>query len=357
MRVRFREKNPVIIAGVGLLILAVLLFGSFQLAALPIFGGTTYKALFTDSGGLVAGDKVKVAGTQVGKVKSVDLVGPDVLVTFTVKGVPLGRLSSAEIKTQTLLGERNLGVVSNGPGAMSAGDTIPLSRTRPPYDLTQDLDELSERTSQLDVNRVGEALDAFSQSFSTTPKDVAPALEGITRLSRTISSRNEALQTLLHHAEQVTGVLREHTGEVTTLLIDGNSLLAELQERHQAIHDLLVNTTRAADEVSGLAHDQQGRLKPALDQLEHTLAILRQNDGNIVSSIQRVSSFIVGLGEGLASGPWFSAAADLAGTGGALLPTRDFVPSLAVPQPPPAKPGSIPTVPSVPGLLGVGGNG
>ncbi|WP_028933826.1 MCE family protein [Pseudonocardia spinosispora] len=355
MRLRFREKNPVTIAFVGIAILLVLLFGSFQLAALPVFAGTTYKAVFDEAGGLTAGDKVKVAGTEVGKVSSVDLEDGDVVVTFTARDVTLGQRSTAAITTQTLLGERDLALVSTGPGAMGSGDTIPIERTRSPYNLTDDLNELSDRTSQIDTVQVGKALDAFSQAFTDTPDDIKPTFDGLTRVSRTINERNEALQTLLHHAEQATGVLRQHTGQLTTLIGDGNQLLEELDARRQAIHQLLVSTKDVTDQVSGLVHDQNDRLKPALDELNRTMEILRRNEGNLTSAVGRVAAFITPLGEGLAGGTWFQGFGDLSGSVATKFPTNNFIPGAPVPIKPAPK-GSIPTVPSVPGLLGVGGN-
>ncbi|MCW2751514.1 MAG: virulence factor Mce family protein, partial [Aeromicrobium sp.] len=58
---------------------------------------------------------------------------------------------------------------------------------------------------------------------------------------------------------------------------------------------------------------------PALVQLNQLLALLNRNQDNITVSIKRASSFITGLGEGVAHGPWFTGHLDLA-TGPAGLP-------------------------------------
>lgn len=340
----------------GIATMALVLVGSFQLVEVPAIAGSTYEAAFTEAGGLESGAPVLVAGQEVGEVQSVDLESPLVTVSFTAKDVTFGRDTKASITTTTLLGGRGLKIEPRGDGQMGSGDTIPVERTEAPYSVSEGLEDLTGETSQIDTQKVKEALNTFSDTFEQTPEEITPALEGITRLSRTLNSRDEALESLLRRANNVSGVLKEHTDELTKLIIDGNALLGELQARREALRDLLVNTSRAADQVSGLVEDQGGRLKPALTELRHTVDILNRNEGNIVSAVERVSSFIVGLGEGLGSGPWFSGAADVAGTGTAIFPTHEFVPSLAVPTEP-APPGSIPTLPSVPGLLGVGGNG
>jgi phospholipid/cholesterol/gamma-HCH transport system substrate-binding protein len=354
MKLRFREKNPVVIAIAGLVGLLVLLFGSFQLAALPVFAGTTYEARFAEGGGLKAGDRVKVAGTEVGKVKSVDLDGADVVVTFTAKGVTLGNATRASIKTQTLLGERNLGLEPAGDGEMGSGDTIPLARTTSPYSVTQGIEDLTRRTGEVDMDQLGKAMDTFSEAFKDTPDDVAPAFAGITRISQTIASRDQALRELFAHAEKVTEVLKTNTGQLATLLVDGNTLLQELEQRREAIHSLLVNTKAVADQIVGLTEEQRNRLAPALDQLNSAMDVLKRNEGNIVSSVQRVSSFITGLGEGLSSGPYFTGHGDLSGLAPTLFPVSDYIPSLTVPNNP--APQAVPQLPAPSNLIGLGGN-
>ncbi|MDN5913770.1 MAG: MCE family protein [Pseudonocardia sp.] len=354
MKLRFREKNPVTIAIAGLAILAVLLVASFQLAELPYFAGKRYEARFTEAGGLAAGNSVRVAGTEVGEVKSVTLEGAEVVVDFTAKDVELGDLTSATIGTQTLLGERNLEIRPDGRIPMKSGDVIPVKRTTAPYSITEGIEDLTRRTGEIDMKQVGTALDTFTEAFKDTPDDIGPAFEGITRLSRTIASRDVAIHDLLVRAESVTGVLNRQTGKLSTLLTDGNKLLGELEARREIIGELLVSTRRATDQIVGLVDDQRDRLAPALNELNGVLKILERNEGNIVSSIQRVSSFITGLGEGLAGGPFFAGHGDLGNAAPTLFPAADFLPSLAVPTPPAE--GAAPTLPSAGGLIGAGGN-
>ncbi|MFR9806823.1 MCE family protein [Pseudonocardia sp. RS010] len=357
MKVRFREKSPVVIALVTLAGLAALLFGSFQLAEIPLFAGSTYHARFAEGGGLKSGDKVRMSGSEIGKVTDVDLEDGDVVVTFTAKGVRLGDLTSSAIKTQTLLGERYLNVESRGAESMSAGDTIPVERTTSPYSLTEGIEDLSRTTGEVDMAQVGNALDSISDAFRGTPEEIGPAFEGVARLSETLASRDQALRDLFARAEQVTGVLKDHTGELQNLITDGNALLDELQARRAIIRELLVRTTAATDQLSGFVDEQHDRLAPTLTELNQVLAILQRNNGNISSAIERVAGFITGLGEGLASGPWFNGHADLAGIPLTVLPVNDFVPGLALPDPGHTFNGeTLGGLPGVGDLVGLGGN-
>ena len=83
MSIPFRERNPVIVGAVSLAVIAVLMLGAFRADSLPIIGGgDTYYAAFSEAGGLAPNNEVRIAGVRVGKVKSVELDGNQVLVKF-----------------------------------------------------------------------------------------------------------------------------------------------------------------------------------------------------------------------------------------------------------------------------------
>lgn len=351
MRLKFREMNPVVVGIVGIAVVLLVLFGSFQLVGLPFIAGTTYEARLVESGRLKAGDTVVVAGTEVGEVQSVeiDTEAADVEVMFTAKGVVLGDLTSASVKTATVLGERRLALEPRGARTMNAGDVIPTSRTTPGYSVSRTVEDLTRRTSEIDSGQVGKALDTFSETFKNTPDDIEPALTGVSRLSQTIASRDDELRLLLDRAESVTGLLRKHTGDLTRIITDGNLLLGELERRRGAIRELLVTATQAADQATGLVKEQQDILKPALDELNGAVSVLRRNEQNISSAVQRVSGFITGLGEGLSAGPNFSGHTDVGEVPG-YFPVANFIPGLALPLP------QTPGAPSLGGLLGNGAN-
>ena len=70
----FAERNKLVIAVVGLVVLGLAFFVTFQAEALPVIGGgKVVKAYFAESGGLKKGNEVRVAGVKVGKVTGVSL--------------------------------------------------------------------------------------------------------------------------------------------------------------------------------------------------------------------------------------------------------------------------------------------
>src|SRR5690348_11634814 len=132
MSTPFRERNPVKVGAVSLIVLFAFILIAFKAESLPLIGGgDTYYAAFTDSSGLKPNDEVRIAGVRVGKVTAVDLDGDHVKVTFRISsGAKFGADTNAEIKVKTLLGAMFLALDPKGSGQLAKGATIPTSRTR-----------------------------------------------------------------------------------------------------------------------------------------------------------------------------------------------------------------------------------
>jgi phospholipid/cholesterol/gamma-HCH transport system substrate-binding protein len=305
----FASRNPTVIGAIGLVIIAVLLWAAFNAAKLPIIGGgTQYAAIFSESSGLQPDDEVRIAGVKVGTVTSVGLDGPDgadVKVRFRVKNAFVGDQTEAIIKIKTVLGRKYLELDSTGANAQKAGSTIPLARTLTPYDVYPAFSDLTKTVGAIDTATLGKSLETIAQTFKGTPADVSSTLDGLSRLSTTIASRDEALRTLLARAQSVTGVLADRDAQISQILTDGNLLLEELNLRRDAIRTLFVNTSTLSLQISGLVADNQKTLKPALDQLKGVLDVLQKNSDNIDRGLALLAPFYRVFANTLGNGRWF----------------------------------------------------
>ncbi|MCA1004949.1 MCE family protein [Rhodococcus hoagii] len=304
-----RERNLVRVGIIGVAVASATVLATLQYDQLQFLsGGARYSAAFADAGGLAVGDNVTVAGVNVGKVEKLELDDQQVLVTFTVSdGIVLGGATGADIKTNTVLGRKSLAVAPEGSGTLRVGDTIPLERTNSPYSLTDALGDLGTTISDLDTGLVDESLDAISGALEDTPPELRSALDGITRLSRSINERDESLLELLKRAEGVTKVLSDRSDQINALIVDGNDLLGELDRRRDAINELIVNTSAVSRQLSGLVQENQAQMGPTLDKLNQATAVLQRNKQNIADALDGLGPYIGALGETVASGPYFKA--------------------------------------------------
>src|SRR6266498_204763 len=278
----FRERNPLVIGAVGLGVIALLLLAAFNVDDLPLIGGGDgYRAAFSEAGGLKQNDEVRVAGAKVGKE------------------------TGAMVKIKTVLGQKYLALLPKGPELLRPGAEIPLDRTVSAYDVVQAFSDLATTTEQIDTAQLAVALNTIAGEFKDSPQEVRAAIRGLSRLSRTVASRDRELNSLLRHANGVTKVLADRDQDLASLVKDGNLLLAELDARHAVIHQLLVHTAALAQQLSGLVDDNQAQIGPALDRLHAVLDILERNQANLERSIQRLVPFVRVFANTLGNGRWF----------------------------------------------------
>jgi phospholipid/cholesterol/gamma-HCH transport system substrate-binding protein len=267
-----------------------------------------HQALFSEAGGLVAGNDVTVSGTKVGTVSSVGLDKGDALVTFTINGnAALGSQTTAHIRTGTLLGERVLTLESAGGGKLRSSDVIPVSRTSSPYSLTDAVSDLTTYTANTDTQSLNQSLDTLSETIDQVAPQLGPAFDGLTRLSKSLNERNGSLGELLKTAGDVTGILSQRSQQVNTLLLNANDLLSVLVARRNAIVNLLANTSAVSQQLSGLVHDNEAKLAPALKRINSVTAMLEKNRDNIGKALPGLAKFETTQGEAVSSGFYYQA--------------------------------------------------
>ncbi|MFB4306442.1 MCE family protein [Actinomadura sp. GTD37] len=300
-----RERNPIGVAAVGIVILLVLGTLAYRADRLPVIGGgTTYSAYFSEAAGLNSGQEVRVAGVKVGKVTGVALKGNKVKVTFRVKDTWVGNATRATIMIKTLLGSKYLQLDPLGYRKQNPDQTIPLDRTVAPYDVTTAFQDLGRTFEDLDTARLAQSLETISTTFEDTPASVRVALKGLSSLSTTIASRDAELSRLLAGTKQLTGTIAAQNGQFETLFKDGNLLLGELRRRRDAIHALLVGTQRLGIELAGLVDDNRRTLGPTLASLEKVVGVLQRNQKNLERVLTTATPYIRVLGNATGNGRW-----------------------------------------------------
>lgn len=307
----FRERNPAPIGIIGTVVLVVAAAVLYFWDDLPGIRGSTYQAEFSEGAGLRPDDEVRVAGVKVGTVEDVELDSSHgfrrVLVTFRVDEVWVGDSTTAAIKIKTLLGRKFLALHPTGGAEQDPDSPIGLDRTATPYDVTEAFEGLADTVDGIDTGQLAESFRTMSDTFAGSPDHVKSALDGLSALSRTISSRDDQLAQLLANTRQITTTLAGTNGEFDKLLDDGKLLLDELNARRDAIHNLFTGISDLAEQLSGLVADNQHQLGPALAQLDQVTDILTKYGDQLDRSLQLAGPYFRVLTNITGSGRWIDA--------------------------------------------------
>jgi phospholipid/cholesterol/gamma-HCH transport system substrate-binding protein len=289
----------------GIIILVIVLGVGQSFASVPmLFATPMYYAQFSDTGGISSGDKVRIAGVDVGRVGSMRIDGDKVVIGYSLGGTQIGTQSRASIRTDTILGRRNIEIEPRGTTPLRANGTLPLGQTTTPYQIYDAFFDVTKAASGWDTQTVKRSLNVLSETIDQTYPHLSAALDGVARFSNTIGKRDDQIKQLLANANKVAGILGNRGPQINQLLVNAQSLLAAINERNYAVSMLLQRVSAFSEQVRGFINDNPN-LNHVLEQLRTISDILKDRRFDLMQTLTTVAKFVASLGEAVASGPYF----------------------------------------------------
>ncbi len=296
-----RVRNGVM----GIIILLIVIGVGQSFASVPmLFATPTYYAQFSDTGGLNNGDKVRIAGMDVGQVRSMEIDGDKVVIGYSLDGTQIGTESRAAIRTDTILGRRNVEIEPRGSTALKANGVLPLGQTTTPYQIYDAFFDVTEASSGWDTQTVKRSLNVLSETIDQTYPHLSAALDGVARFSETVGKRDDQIKQLLANANQIAGILGNRSEQINKLLVNAQSLLGAINERQYAVSMLLERVGSFSEQLKGFIDDNPN-LNHVLEQLRVVSDVLTERRFDLMDTLTTVASFVASLGEAVASGPYF----------------------------------------------------
>src|SRR5882757_6560601 len=289
----------------GIIILTLVVGVGQSFASVPmLFAQPTYYAQFADSAGLNTGDKVRINGMDVGSVRTLAIRRGHILVGFSVGDNTIGTQSRLSIRTDTLLGRKNLEISPRGGQRLTPGAVIPLDQGATPYQLYDAFADVSKVAEGWDVDSVKASLNVLSETIDQTYPHLSAALQGVARFSDTIGKRDDQFKHLLANANKVASVFGDRSEQINDLLLNAQTLLGAVNERGRAIENLLENVSAVSTQFQGLVKDNPN-LTRVLEQLRGLSDLLVKHKNDLADVLSTLNKFTASLAEALGSGPYF----------------------------------------------------
>jgi phospholipid/cholesterol/gamma-HCH transport system substrate-binding protein len=288
------------------LIVTVMVVGVGQtLTSTPqLFAEPSYYGLFTDSGQLNKGDKVRIAGVDVGDVEAIKIDGDHIQMKFSTGSQTIGTESRLAIKTDTILGKKVLEIEPRGARTLRPNETLPLGQSTTPYQIYDAFFDVTNAAGNWNIDTVKQSLHVLSETIDQTAPHLSAALDGVAKFSDTIGKRDEQVTHLLEQANKIASILGDRSQQVDRLFVNTNSLLTAFNERSQAISALLSNVATFSAQVQNLINDNPN-LNHVLEQLRTVSDLLDARKDDLAATIKNFGKSITGLNEAVASGPYF----------------------------------------------------
>jgi phospholipid/cholesterol/gamma-HCH transport system substrate-binding protein len=286
-RRRRSGRSPVTVGLIALAVVLIAVFLGFT-KDIPFTHGFRVNAVFESANSLRINSPVRIAGVNVGKVKSVQPTeGTDqALVTLEIKksGLPIHEDATAKIRPRIFL-EGNF-FVDLRPGTASSpelgdGDTIKVTRTATPVQLDEVLTSLQSDTRQdlVDVlDGLAQGLD--SEPSATDDSDADPSTRGETAAESFNDAYKDSPAALRGGAQLNEALLGIEVDRDIARLLRGTALTTGALIRHEVLlKDLITNfnTTMAA------FASEQGNLSASIRLLPPTL----ENANAALASLNR----------------------------------------------------------------------
>jgi phospholipid/cholesterol/gamma-HCH transport system substrate-binding protein len=254
--------------------------------------GYRIKALFQETGLLVANADVRVAGVNIGKVTAVAPEGIDSLVTMNIDSqyAPIPTDTRAILREKTLLGEAYVEFSSgNGSGPkFRDGGTIPVSQV----DKTQQLDQVlasfntpTQHNLQKLLNGTGEALAGQGENLNDAIGNFDPFVTDLGAVVGVLNAQQANLRSVIANGSTVLNTLGDRAGDLRTLVTAGDQVLSATA----ASNAKLTDTVNALPPFLTQLRATLVRLNVTLNLAKPTLAVLRPVAPLLTPALREVS--------------------------------------------------------------------
>lgn len=255
-----------------------------------------YHAIFTSASSLEKGDDVRVAGVNVGEVKSVEHYDRTMAeVTFTADSdVKLTTQSTANIRFLNLIGDRYLALEEGdpGPGAepLAEGDTIDVHHTSPALDLTVLFDGFKPLFQALAPDQVNELSMNLIQVLQGEGGTVRGLLEHTASLTSTLADRDKLIGSVVDNLSQTLKTVDQRHEQLSSLVVGLRDWMRDLARDRGTIGSSLDNISELTEVVADLLHRGRPLLKDDIADLKDLAGLLNRpkQRADIVDLLERM---------------------------------------------------------------------
>lgn len=266
-----------------------------------------YRAEFANVSGLRPGDDVRVAGVQVGKITGIEVneeTRTTAIVTFALsEKQPLLSNSGLVMRYQNLLGQRYLSIVQPARlgTELAEGQTVPIARTSPGFDLTallngfrplfdvlkpEDVNKLSESVIKVLQGEGGTVSDLLGQTAQLTDfladRDAlfGEVMDGLTPVLVDLAGQGDQLRGTIRQLTVFMSGLARHRKEFGTTIDDISQVLDVSETFLRSIRGPLSADVEKAKATLDMFATEKERFGGAIDGF-----------GSLMGTLSRVLSY------------------------------------------------------------------
>ncbi|CAJ1586085.1 MCE family protein [[Mycobacterium] wendilense] len=238
----------------------------------------TYAAVFTNASGLKANQFVRVAGVEVGKVKSV-VVQPDttVRVEFTARPVVvLTEGTRAVIRYDDLIGGRFLALEEGAGGTptIKPGGVIAVANTSPALDLDALIGGFRPLFRALDPEQTNELTGELIKAFEGQADTVGSFLNRVASLTSALADRDQLIGDVVTNLNTVLGSLGDQSTQFAKAIESLSELVSTLSDHRQELSAAVSSSDVAFGAITDLLRQGRPPVTKVVQETDRTSALV-----------------------------------------------------------------------------------
>lgn len=285
--------------------------GAFAASMLTVLGGLgvvfgevrsgsthAYQAVFADVSGLREGDKVRVAGVEVGRVTGVSLIddgsqGPvnSAMVSFEVDdALSLNESSETIVKYANLTGDRYM-EISRGEATgnqLQPGGRLPVEQSVPALDLDDLLGGFKPLFNAMDPEQINTLSTSIVQVMQGEAGTVQSLMATTNSLTNTIADKDQVISDVVANLNRVLKTTEERSDNVDDIVDNLQQLISGLAQDAAPLGNSVQRISDASSSLSGLLSDVRPALKTDVQKLDAIGAVFQQDEANVDRILKRL---------------------------------------------------------------------
>jgi phospholipid/cholesterol/gamma-HCH transport system substrate-binding protein len=234
----------------------------------------TYNAVFANVTGLRGGNFVRIAGAEVGKVKSISIQPDSTLrVEFSAdKSVVLTEGNRAIIRYDDLIGGRYLALEEGAGGSkrLNPGGTIPLSQTEPALSLDALIGSLRPLYRALNPDQINTLSSQLITAFQGQGATIGSFLTQTAALTDTLADRDQLIGQVVTNLNTLLGSLGGQSEQFAKAVDSLSELVKGLEARKQDISNGVAYANAAAGSIADLLVQARPPLQKVVHEADRT---------------------------------------------------------------------------------------
>lgn len=307
-----RDLDRRLVGVVSIVAVVAAVAGAFAVGTLGIFEDRyAMSGVFSDTGGIQNGSKVRVAGVDVGEVTGIhpDFGAGQIIVTWEVdRGVHVGTGARAEIAIATLLGGQHLRLTDTAGGTGYADlppdeRRIPLDRTDVPYTVVTAIGDTTRVVQQLDTDALNQLVSDLAGFSERDGAALARLVQDLGAVAEAINQRDEDLRRLVENGQRVSATLASRDHQLLALIEQADVLLDRIVARRDELATVLGQGSGSVQALARVVEVNQDELDAVLSDFHTVSGAVRRQLPNINTSLTWAGPTYQDLSR-TSHGPW-----------------------------------------------------